>query len=192
MSPITDATPSIYALDHMLSVPFAEVRPATDLVKDPWGLFIEVLASAQKPKSASTAAAEHHGAMKASIALEAEPPLGNMSPWLIDAMTIIDAHRKSIVGSQSERTVRLLLDSAEMLASFIAEVTPRRRPQVNIEPSGRPTFGTATEDFYINLTVDEPNRLTWYAVVGETEHFNEGVAFDGRKLPAGLAHLFSM
>jgi ribulose-5-phosphate 4-epimerase/fuculose-1-phosphate aldolase len=54
------------------------------------------------------------------------------------------------------------------------------------------TFATATDDFYIHLTVDEPKRLTWYAVVGGTEHFDEGVAFDGRRLPSGLAQLFSL
>lgn len=40
------------------------------------------------------------------------------------------------------------------------------------------TFATATDDSYIHLTVDEPKRLTWYAVVGGTEHFDEGVAFE--------------
>jgi hypothetical protein len=54
------------------------------------------------------------------------------------------------------------------------------------------TFATATDDFYIHLTVDEPKRLAWYAVVGGTEHFDEGVAFNGRRLPSGLAQLFSL
>jgi hypothetical protein len=115
-----------------------------------------------------------------------------MNPWLVDAMTIIDVHRKGVAGDQRAGAIRPLLESAEMLASFIAEIGSRRRPQLNIEPDGRPTFATATDEFYIHLTVDEPNRLTWYAVVGGTEYFDERVAFDGRRLPSGLAQLFAL
>ena len=188
MSPITDATPAVYALDAELRLPFAEVRAATDLAKDPWGDFIEVLtkASSQKQKASATTAAD--GASQA----EEISPLAGMNPWLIDTMAIIDAHRKRLAGKQNEKAVRPLLESAEMLASFITDIGARRRPQLNIEPSGRPTFATATDDFYIHLTVDEPKRLTWYAVVGGTEHFDEGVAFDGRKLPSALAQLFAL
>jgi hypothetical protein len=195
MSPVTDATPGLHAVDAVLRIPFAEVRAATDLVKDPWAGVIEILAkgSAQKQTgSATTAAGSGTRATSRAGSAEEGPPLAGMNPWLVDTMAIIDAHRKGLAGNQNDRTVRSVLESAEILASFIADVSARRRPQLNIEPSGRPTFATATDDFYIHLTVDEPKRLTWYAVVGGTEHFDEGVAFDGRRLPSGLVQLFSL
>jgi hypothetical protein len=194
MSPITDATPGVHAVDAVLQVPFAEVRTATDLAKDPWAGFIEVLtkAGAQKQNASATTAAKDGTSTGRAGSDEEGPPLAGMNPWLVDTMAIIDAHRKGLAGNQNERTARSLLESAEMLALFITDISARRRPQLNIEPSGRPTFATATDDFYIHLTVDEPKRLTWYAVVGGTEHFDEGVAFDGRRLPSGLAQLFSL
>jgi hypothetical protein len=194
MSPVTDATPGVHAVDAVLRVPFAEVRAATDLAKDPWAGVIEMLAKAgaQKQTGSATTAAGSGTATSRAGSAEEGPPLAGMNPRLVDTMTIIDAHRKGLAGNQNERTVRLMLESAEILASFITDISARRRPQLNIEPSGRPTFATATDDFYIHLTVDEPKRLTWYAVVGGTEHFDEGVAFDGRRLPSGLVQLFSL
>jgi hypothetical protein len=196
LPPTTDATATIYDLDRLLSVPFAEVRPATDLAKDPWGQIIDKLTGATNPQrhkaSAAARVLEPGTSIGETDLLRDGPPLAGMNPWLVDTMAIIDAHRKGLAGNQYERTVRSLLESAEMLASFITDISASRRPQLNIEPSGRPTFATATDDFYIHLTVDEPKRLTWYAVVGGTEHFDEGVAFDGRRLPSGLAQLFSL
>ena len=194
MLPMTDATPAVYALDQALRLPFVEVRAATDLPKDPWGQFIEVLtkASAQKLRASHPTASAQPGTSETLSVDDHDPPLAGMNPWLVDTMTIIDTGRKNFAGSQQGHAIRPLLDLAEMLASFITEIVPRRRPQINIEPSGRPTFATATDDFYIHLTVDAPNRLTWYAVVGGTEHFDEGVAFDGRRLPPGLAYLFTL
>jgi hypothetical protein len=191
MLPITDATPAVYALNAALGMPFAEVRSATDLAKDPWaGLLAKV--AAQKQKASTTTAAKDGSSTRGAGSAADGPPLASMNPWLVDTMAIIDAHRKGLAGNQNEKTVRPLLESAEMLASFITDIGVRRRPQLNIEPSGRPTFATATNDFYIHLTVDEPRRLTWYAVVGGTEHFDEGVAFDGRRLPPALAQLFAL
>ncbi len=194
MFPITDVTPAVYALETALGVPFAEVRAATDLAKDPWAELIAGLskAGAQKQMAPATIAAKHGASTSRARSAEEAPPLAGMNPWLVDTMAIIEAHRKGVAGDQNERTARQLLESAEMLASFITDVGARRRPQLNIEPSGRPTFATATDDFYIHLTVDDPKRLTWYAVVGGTEHFDEGVAFDGRKLPPALAQLFAL
>jgi hypothetical protein len=187
---VTDATPAVHALDKMLTAPFAEVRSATDLSKDPWGQLIQMLAKDRR-KASPTTIASNLGWGREEIA-EKDPPLAGMNPWLIDTMTVVDTGRRRLAGAENEGPGRLLLDSAEMLASFITDISPRRRPVLNIEPGGRPTFATATDDFYIHLTVDAPNRLTWYAFVGGAEHFDEGVAFDGRKLPPELARLFSL
>jgi hypothetical protein len=190
----TDATPSLLALDTVLRLPQAEVRAATDLVKDPWGPLIELLAKgrvqdrAQKGKPATAANTK----LIDEVVPFAEIPLSGMNPWLVDTIEIIDAHRQAVAGTAQEGGIRPLLDTAELLAPFITDLPRRRRPQLNIESDGRPTFATATDEFYIHLTVDEPNRLTWYAVVGGAEHFNEAVAFDGRKFPPELTQLFAL
>jgi hypothetical protein len=188
---VTDATPALNQLDHLLRVPFAEVRTATDL-KDPWPHFIAELARASASKSTSPTAAGQSTVTKEAGTSQEAPPLAKMNPWLVDAIATIDAHRKSVLGNQAQASGLSLLDSAEMLAPFMTEVSSRRRPRLNIEPDGRPTFATATDDFYIHLTVDEPNRLTWFAVVAGTEYFDEGVVFDGRRLPPALSQLFTL
>jgi hypothetical protein len=158
----------------------AEVRAATDSVKDPWAGLIEALANAKAREGVQPATAPTHPG----------PKLTGMSPWLVDTMKIIDTHRQSALGDIDAQM--RLLDTAEMLASFLVDIEPRRRPQLNIDAGGQPSFATALDDFYIHLTVDEPNLLTWYATVRGAEHFDEDVAFDGRKLPANLKQLFSL
>jgi hypothetical protein len=192
MLPATDATPAYYALSSLLRVPVAEFRAATDLAKDPWGDLIEVLSAAKARPAAPPSTARADSSDKAPPAGVAEPRLSGMNPWLIGTMEIIDAHRKALHQGAADKPRLALLNTAEMLASYISDIGPRRRPQLNIEPEGRPTFATAVDDFYIHLTVDTPDKLTWYATVGGDEHFDEGVAFDGRKMPPGLQQLFSL
>jgi hypothetical protein len=117
-----------------------------------------------------------------------------MAPWLLDAIQVIDTHRQMLksrnVDLQDPAMKRL--DLAEMLASFLADIDARRRPQLNIDDEGEPSFATALDDFYINLTVDGPDLITWYANVKGADHFNERVAFDGRKIPTALKALFAL
>jgi hypothetical protein len=186
--PIAD-TPFDYSLwDSALRVPAAaEVRAATDLVKDPFGRLLEVMEKArvkQAPPLATSALFDLAGSKIDSLA--------GMSSWLVGTMQIIDAHRRYLNGIGGDPLISRSLDTAEMLASFLADISPRRRPQLNIDFDGRPSFATSVDDFYIHLTVDNPNQLTWYAVVRGAEHFDEGVAFNGRKLPADLKQLFSL
>jgi hypothetical protein len=164
----------------------AEVRTATDLVKDPYGRLLDFIAKAQiKQAPPSATSAPSDSAPKITS-------LSGMSPWLLDTVRIIDAYRRYLNGTAGDTLIARSLDTAEMLASFLADIPPRHRPQLNIDSDGRPSFATVLDDFYIHLTVDEPNQLTWYAVVRGAEHFDEGVAFNGRKLPADLKQLFSL
>ena len=182
----TDATPGYYALSSLLRVPVAEFRPATDLVKDPWGGLIEVLEAAKSRPAAQLLTATRPAERSVSV----DTQLSGMSPWLVGTIEIIEAHRRAL--SVTDKTKVALLNAAEMLASYISDVNTRRRPQFNVEPEGRPTFATAADDFYIHLTIDAPDKLTWYATVGGDEYFDEGVAFDGRKIPPALQQLFSL
>jgi hypothetical protein len=79
------------------------------------------------------------------------------------------------------------LDAAEYLTAFFASWPVARRPQLGIDAEGRPTFAAKVRDFYLHLTIDEPQKLTWYAVVEGNELFQEDVAFDGTQMPPDLA-----
>jgi hypothetical protein len=186
--PATDATSFEYAaLDAALHAPAAMVRAATDLVKDPWAdVILAAMRAYARPEHCSATAA---GPDPSPSIADAGPRLSGMAPWLVDTIAVIDTHRKAAVQSPQQDQV---LDTAEMLASFLADIDQRRRPQLNIDAEGQPSFATSLDDFYIHLTVDEPNLLTWYSTVRGAEHFNERVVFDGRRLPTSLKHLFSM
>jgi hypothetical protein len=119
-----------------------------------------------------------------------------MAPWLQDTMQVIDARRQTIKTQSSSLQDFLrdvgTLDIAEKLASLLADVLPSRRPQLNVDDAGYISFATTVRDFYLNLTVDSVEQLTWYAVVHDVEHFMEKVPFSGRRLPDELKKLLSI
>ncbi len=80
------------------------------------------------------------------------------------------------------------LTTAEYLASFFAAWPVSRRPQLALDMDGFPTFAAKSNEFYLHLTVEQTNILTWYAIVSGAEYFQDGVAFDGTALPIELAH----
>lgn len=80
------------------------------------------------------------------------------------------------------------LDTAEMLAVFFNNMD--QHPTFTVDALGRPTFSLNSDDLYLHLTVDRGNQITWFAEVIGVEHFEESVAFTGRKLPDQLAVLF--
>jgi hypothetical protein len=116
-----------------------------------------------------------------------------MSPWLVDTIEIVETHRRALSSlSPDAKDAQLkTLATAEMLASFLADISSRRRPQLSIDDEGRPSFASALEDFYLHLTVDAPGLLTWFARVRGVEYFDEGVAFVGRSFPPQLKQIFA-
>jgi hypothetical protein len=116
-----------------------------------------------------------------------------MTPWLKDTMQIVACQRgfftAHCAGNELVKSLGAL-KTAEMLASLLADVPPNRRPQLNLDEEHRPSFATTTKNFYLYLTVDEPELLTWYAVVNNEELFEEKVSFTGRRLPDKLKKIF--
>jgi hypothetical protein len=181
----TDAISSSYLYVGALNAPYAVVRPATDLVKDPWGPLIDFLSRRANQAPLATSK-ENASALPVN---DPAPSPSGMGAWLTDTIEIIGAQR-AVASAVSD--AQGLLDTAEMLASFLSDISPRRRPQLNVGLDGCPSFATVTDEFYINLTVDRRDRLTWYATVRGAEYFDEDVAFDGRRLPSALKQLFFM
>jgi hypothetical protein len=177
--PALDATYQINLLQLLSQQPPAEVQTSTSISEIPQLL----LFASEKPHQRLVSIAEP--------AKDTKPQL-KMVPWLADTMEIIEAQRqfrKGVAGSDVGRVSRVFV-TAEMLASLLASVPSNRRPQMNVDEEGIPSFATVTQDFYLHLTVDAPERLTWYAVAKENEYFQENVAFEGQALPQDLKQLF--
>jgi hypothetical protein len=183
------------SLEDVLQRPLtAEIRKATDLTPRTAALerFIKSVLAEAKRGGTSSAVADAKQAQNATNE-NALPLPATMSPWLVDTIEIIETHRRvlSSLNANARDTQIKTLATAEMLASFLADVTPRRRPQLSIDDEGRPSFASALQDFYFHLTVDAPGLLTWFARVRGVEHFDEGVAFGGRSFPPQLKQIFA-
>lgn len=170
----------------------AEVRKATDLAArtDALDRFIKsIIAEARRGGGTTSAVLDAKQAPDETD--EHAPSPAAMSPWLVDTMKIVEAHRRALSTLNAKDKQIETLATAEMLASFLADITPRRRPQLSIDDEGRPSFASALDDFYLNLTVDAPGLLTWFARVRGVEYFDEGVAFGGRSFPPQLKQIFA-
>jgi hypothetical protein len=65
------------------------------------------------------------------------------------------------------------------------------RPTFAVDSLGRPTFAARSKDFYLHLTVDRADRITWFAEVDSVEYFDDDVEFKGRKLPEQLSSILT-
>jgi hypothetical protein len=103
--------------------------------------------------------------------------------WLSDTLGIIS---RELDGAENEG----LKNASEALAYYFAAVDFQRRPQLMVDDYGTPSFATVTRrGFYFHLTVDTPERLSFYAVDAEVENYAEGVCFDYKDFPKQLKGL---
>jgi hypothetical protein len=122
-----------------------------------------------------------------------EAPVGIRSwrsPWLVQTISLIDQHRGLGAGWDGADALPPgddVLNTAEMLAVFFNNDKSWGRPSFAVDALGRPTFAVRVPQFYLHLTVDRAERLTWYAEVNGEDHFHEDVMFSGRKLPDELS-----
>ena len=105
--------------------------------------------------------------------------------WLDTTLSLIDDWNSCSAPAESFRS------TAENLTALLASWPSDRRPTIAIDVDGRPSFAKKHDGFYLHLTVDGPNKLSWYAEVGKEELFGEDVPFDGTSLPQDLASVAS-
>jgi hypothetical protein len=118
--------------------------------------------------------------------------LAPRDPWLVATWDLIADHRDLVSGwdginalaPEPER-----LDAAEALAILISAKPMRARPQFSVDSDGRPSFALYDDRLYLHLTIDSADRLSWYAVFGGTESFEDDIVFDGTQLPPQLDQL---
>ncbi|OSI67659.1 hypothetical protein [Bradyrhizobium canariense] len=120
--------------------------------------------------------------------------LTHRSPWLAEIGSLIDQHRGLATGWDGSNAIapdQAALNTAEMLSLFFNNDQRWGHPTFTVDSLGRPTFVVRTADFYLHLTVDRAERLTWYAEVDGQEHFHDDVAFSGRNLPDELSNILT-
>ena len=99
-------------------------------------------------------------------------------PWLVDTLEQIALHRglpNNWDGQQSLAPDESLFEAAEILASEFARMCVHWRPTFAIDPEGKPAFAAYNDDIYLSLTVDSPDHVSWYSVIGGREEFRDEV-----------------
>jgi hypothetical protein len=118
--------------------------------------------------------------------------LAPRDPWLVTTWDLIADHRNLAAGWDGINALAPeseCLDAAEALAILIAAKPTRARPQFSVDSNGRPSFALYDDRLYLHLTIDGADRLSWYAVSGGTESFEDDIVFDGTQLPPQLDQL---
>ncbi|WP_146073991.1 hypothetical protein [Methylobacterium sp. 190mf] len=177
--------------ERMLNPVAAEVRTATDR---PFPFVSNQGRSAPEqflaPNKAATDAASEQSDMIAAGLSTLHDGSAFFDPWFSRTMGILaDARVPSELDAAQHQE---LIGTAEMLAAFLVEIDPAVRPQLMVDEDGNASYGTSIDGFYLNLTIDSPGKITWYAVVNDKEHFGEGASFSGRRLPEPLRDLFQL
>jgi hypothetical protein len=110
------------------------------------------------------------------------------SPWLTAVLSAIAGYREvqeGWDGIDAPTPLQGTLDTAEMLATYLNNAPVK--PAFSVDALGRPTFSSNADEFYVHLTIDEPERLTLFAEINGVEHFFDGIEFNGRKAPEQLS-----
>jgi hypothetical protein len=168
-----DTTYQSVPLDHEREIPFL-ARTATDI---------------QKPSlETESTIAFTHNSQNESVVFSCL-----RSPWLVATLSSISDFRGAEHGwdgIDAAAPGHPVLDTAEMLTAHFNGAPIR--PTFSVDALGRPTFSSTAENFYLHLTIDAPERLTWYAEVDGEEFFQDNVQFGGRKLPPDLANILKV
>ncbi|MFK5598242.1 hypothetical protein ACFZ8E_14790 [Methylobacterium sp. HMF5984] len=140
-------------------------------------------------RAATDASSDHGETLSTSIPVS-DVDRTFFDPWFSRTMELLAAAREPAAPDAKERAA--IIDTAEMLAAFLSEVDPSFRPQLMVDEDGNASYGTSVEDYYLNLTIDLPGKITWYAVVDNKEYFEESAPFNGRNLPKLLRNVLQL
>jgi hypothetical protein len=109
--------------------------------------------------------------------------------WLEKCLRLLGEYRKfrdDWNGEGAPSPLPASLDTIEWLVSLIASLPSAFRPQLSLDPLGRPSLVTRANGKYLHLTVEQPYTLTWYSCEDSSEDFEDEYPFDGSKLPGKL------
>lgn len=114
--------------------------------------------------------------------------------WLkgvLESITVFRNFRSGWDGQHAEAATQKALDTAEMLAVLVSSHSRSNELSFSVDSLGRPTFAGRSSGFYIHLTVDDGDHITWFAEKSGVEYFDGDVEFTGRHLPTALAQVLS-
>lgn len=84
-----------------------------------------------------------------------------------------------------------LLSAAELLVAALDALPPSRKPVFAVDSDGLPNFVTYIDDVYVHISIEKPDRISWYSVIEGEERFYDDQYFDGFTLPSELAAALS-
>jgi hypothetical protein len=116
------------------------------------------------------------------------------TPWLSTVLHSTASFRTAQFGwdgQNSRAAEQSMLDASEMLAVLLSNYARSELLTFSVDSRGRPTFAGRSPDFYLHLTIDDANHITWYAEKSGVEYFDGDVEFKGRHVPSGLLELLS-
>jgi hypothetical protein len=119
---------------------------------------------------------------------------GAASPWLNSVLETIASFRSAHDGwdgSNARAPFQETLDAAEMFAVLASSYTRSENLTFSVDYLGRPTFAGRSPGFYLHLTLDDRDHVTWLAENLGVESFDEAVHFTGRQMPDGLPQLLA-
>lgn len=83
------------------------------------------------------------------------------------------------------------LNSAELLTALFDQYGEDLQIKFAVDSDGLPTFATLVDGFYLHLTIDNQNHITWLAELNGSDHFEAEVPFSGEALPDSLRRLLA-
>jgi hypothetical protein len=114
--------------------------------------------------------------------------------WMAAVLETISTYRNTKSGwdGQNANAVeQTSLDASEMLAVLLSNYPRSTQLTFSVDTLGRPSFAGRGPDFYLHLTVDDANHITWFAEKSGIEYFGGEVEFSGRRIPSDLPTLLS-
>lgn len=115
--------------------------------------------------------------------------------WRIGELEKIEKYRKFLDnwdGYGAEAPKSEALDVAETLIDYFAGLPKNRRPNVDVDAHGNPSFFLEDKGLYFHMTVelsDEGGVLSWLGEKDGADYSEDVMVFNGERLPEKISTL---
>lgn len=108
-------------------------------------------------------------------------PANASEPWLDETLVKIARFRGAVDnwdGMQSLAPNEALFPMAQRIAELFSAMPVSWRPTLNFDPDGQPNFAAHNDDIYLTVTIEDVDKLSWYAVKNGIEKYRDDVTFN--------------